>query len=1253
MAVRTEELQLRVLIDGSPARRELAQLDQEYAELNRQIKTMGGSSKEAAQAMQRLAEIDMRRTQLRQEIGLTGLTAKQLTDELRRLQQQFRNLTPNTPMWTDTAQRIDQVKARLHELNNANARAQAAWETQRQGMRLTSMTMEQLEREATRLREAMRTMMPDSAQFRQAGRDLQQVEDRLSDLKNNLSPMQALWRNIKQELNGVLGVSAVLFGGSMVVGKIQDWVRGAAQLSDAYADVQKTTNLTGREVQDLARKIGQINTRTARSELLELARDAGKLGITASKDILQFVRAGDQIRVALGEDLGDEAIKTLAKLNEVYKVTSRDGYDLERSLLGVGSAINELGMSSTASEGYMVDFAARMGGVNAQTGITIEQTLGYASALDQLQLQAETSSTALSQFTLKAFKDTGTYARIAGMDVQEFSALLNSDTNEALLRVLEGLNGNNEGLQRMTGLFADMGQEGARAVSVLSSLAKNTHLVREAQEIATKAMAEGTSITAEFATRNNNLAADLEIIGKRVASAFMNSAAINGLKSIVGTIREWVEIPLSQTLEQERMEMMALYAQVLTTNEGTEERVRLIKELQSRYPQYLGNIDAETVSNKELGVAIGELNKQLINKILLQRQDEAIQKQAQNQADEMQALLDREQKLRAEMIRLAQKYNVEIAEGDNLIEQATQTLWRMEEADRAARGGRARTGGRLLNDLASFGNALYKLERQQAALNNEERISNQLMQERQDLIARLGIDLGGPAHATPTDTPEAPNVPAVELDEEKSDKERDKLRKQLEAWHSELTEFRERMFQAGLSDNERELRVLDLKHEQERQKLRENKLATEADLRALEEQQERERADLIAAHAEERLNARSEAADKMRLALLSELEKELEATLSHWDELIALGQQHRLDVADLEEAKQKALDAIRQKWAQKAQDDLDRNNAEELRKFREMLAQRIAMMQAFNTLASSVEQMYSVIKQHAEQEADADGERTQDEIDRLQELERARRRAALVQIVLSQATAVAQAISAGAGVPWPANLAAIASGLAAVISGIAQAYALLSAPMPNASGQQQQGQQQGGTPSYMPTGAAGGSWEYGDEFVPAGKGGRLTGPRHSHGGLKVVDPYGRVRAEVEGGELLLSRKFRQVNPELEPILLHASATGAKVTLGEVGGVFSPMQPFAFRRASDAIQIMALGGVLPQADPEPAATGDKDGAWAEAIVAELRANRATLSALLQVCASWPERTTAVVSLEDLHRKEERRQQLRDLNRVAAS
>src|SRR5690606_3719606 len=104
---------------------------------------------------------------------------------------------------------------------------------------------------------------------------------------------------------------------------------------------------------------------------------------------------------------------------------------------------------------------------------------------------------------------------------------------------------------------------------------------------------------------------------------------------------------------------------------------------------------------------------------------------------------------------------------------------------------------------------------------------------------------------------------------------------------------------------------------------------------------ERERADLIAAQAEERINARSEAADKIRLALLSELEKELEATLSHWDELIALGQQHGLDVADLEEAKQKALDAIRQKWAQKAQDDLDRNNAEELRKFREMLAQRI------------------------------------------------------------------------------------------------------------------------------------------------------------------------------------------------------------------------------------------------------------------------------------------------------------------------
>ncbi|MBQ9474103.1 MAG: hypothetical protein IJU81_06805 [Bacteroidales bacterium] len=52
-------------------------------------------------------------------------------------------------------------------------------------------------------------------------------------------------------------------------------------------------------------------------------------------------------------------------------------------MLAIGSAVNSLGQASTANEGYMVEFMKRLGGIAAQAGLSADQILGYASALDQ------------------------------------------------------------------------------------------------------------------------------------------------------------------------------------------------------------------------------------------------------------------------------------------------------------------------------------------------------------------------------------------------------------------------------------------------------------------------------------------------------------------------------------------------------------------------------------------------------------------------------------------------------------------------------------------------------------------------------------------------------------------------------------------------------------------------------------------------------------------------------------------------------
>ncbi|SHE56212.1 phage tail tape measure protein [Dysgonomonas macrotermitis] len=315
----------------------------------------------------------------------------------------------------------------------------------------------------------------------------------------------------------------------------QKLIEDLAKMDDVYADVMKTTGMTRDQVLDLNESFKKMDTRTSREELNSLASDAGKLGLTGKKDILDFVDAGNQINVALGEDLGEGAIKNIGKLTDVFALSTKelDNLDIKGKMLAIGSAINELGASSTASEGYMVNFAQRLGGVAAQAGISIQNILGYASALDQSGQAVEMSATAFQNFIMKLMSEPSKFAKIAGLEVKAFNDLLSKDTNAAIKQVLMALS-EKGGFQALIPMFQEMGLDGARAVGVLSAMATNIGKISEAQEISNKAFADGTSLTNEYNVKNNNLQATLDKarkalsdvsleLGERLAPSLMSS----------------------------------------------------------------------------------------------------------------------------------------------------------------------------------------------------------------------------------------------------------------------------------------------------------------------------------------------------------------------------------------------------------------------------------------------------------------------------------------------------------------------------------------------------------------------------------------------------------------------------------------------------------------------------------------------------------------------------------------------------------
>ena len=309
---------------------------------------------------------------------------------------------------------------------------------------------------------------------------------------------------------GVIGGAiASLTGLTMTIRKtVQDF----ADMEEEMAQVRKYTGMTDEEVKELNEDLKALDTRTSREELNKLAGEAGRLGITSKEAILEFVDGADKIRVALGDDLGETAVRDIGKLAQMFGEDKKRG--LRGAMLATGSAVNELAQNSSAGADAIVQFTALLAGVAQQAGLTQAEIMGIGSVMSQNMQEIPTSATVISQLITKMMQNTGRFAKLAGQDVEEFSNLLRTDANKALVTFLNAMK-QRGGFQDMAKMFDEMKMDGTRAVGVLSALAGHLDQLSEAQSLANKAYAEGTSVINEFNVQNNTVQAQLDKAKKR------------------------------------------------------------------------------------------------------------------------------------------------------------------------------------------------------------------------------------------------------------------------------------------------------------------------------------------------------------------------------------------------------------------------------------------------------------------------------------------------------------------------------------------------------------------------------------------------------------------------------------------------------------------------------------------------------------------------------------------------------------------
>ena len=333
---------------------------------------------------------------------------------------------------------------------------------------ISGASIRDLEYSIKAVNEQMKDMERNSDGYKAAEEKVRKLRTELERTRKEAGAQQSVLAKFIKFLNTNWGAFTQIIG--LITGltvTVRKSVKDFADMEEEMADVRKFTGLADEKVRDLNEDFKKIDTRTGRDQLNELAGAAGRLGKQAKKDIMEFVEGSDMINVALGEDLGDGAVEKIGKLAMAFGEDKNKG--LKRAMLSTGSAINELVQNSSAQAGYLVDFTARVAGFGKQLGLTQAQIMGFGTVMDENLLKDEMAATAFGNMLTKMQTDTEKFARIAGMNVKEFTDLLNKDANGAVLALADSLKKADP--QTMMKMLDDMGLDGSRAVGVLSTLA--------------------------------------------------------------------------------------------------------------------------------------------------------------------------------------------------------------------------------------------------------------------------------------------------------------------------------------------------------------------------------------------------------------------------------------------------------------------------------------------------------------------------------------------------------------------------------------------------------------------------------------------------------------------------------------------------------------------------------------------------------------------------------------------------------------
>lgn len=471
-------------------------------------------------------------------ITANAAVAKKVMDELQQRIDAIKQKMQQLDTTTDAGKKeFKKLEKELVSYNSAVTQNVTNTERIRKAINnLSGTSLKELRRALVAAKSELGKTFENDPNLKKRQQDVKTLQAQIDKLTGAVHKQSSAWSTAVKILTAYAGLFQVF---NAIKDTVTSAIKKNFEYSSSLTDIRKVSGLTMQDVNKLSEELAKIDTRTSVDGLAQLAYEGAKLGMGkyGVDGMAQFVKAADKINVAIGEEMGEEALPALSKMVETMGLIPKMG--IEKAMLATGSAMFKLSSTSTSTSTNIVEFAKRLTGVSRTAGITADQLLALGSASDSLFLMPEVSATAMSKFIVALQKNHNLIEKDLGIQQGTIKNMYAAGhAMDAIVLVLEKMRDKGN-MNALGSIFKDLGSDGQRLITAMVTMSKNVDVLKDHLYESKEAFEEATAVTNEYTMQQQSAAGILDRANNLWEKAFVNP---DGVESVKAMAEAWYDM---------------------------------------------------------------------------------------------------------------------------------------------------------------------------------------------------------------------------------------------------------------------------------------------------------------------------------------------------------------------------------------------------------------------------------------------------------------------------------------------------------------------------------------------------------------------------------------------------------------------------------------------------------------------------------------------------------------------------------------